>query len=62
MVTSNLPFDQWTSVRGHAESMYPGMTRLTGALLNRLTHLNPAIRQPHQFKRFKELSKGKTAV
>ena len=30
MVTSNLPFDEWTSVFGSE--------RLTGALLNRLTH------------------------
>lgn len=30
MVTSNLPFDEWTSVLGSE--------RLTGALLDRLTH------------------------
>ena len=30
VVTSNLPFDEWTSVFGSE--------RLTGALLNRLTH------------------------
>jgi DNA replication protein DnaC len=38
LVTSNLPFDEWTSVFGSE--------RLTGALLDRLTHHVPLSEKP----------------
>ena len=46
MVTTNLPFDQWTEVLGSE--------RLTGALLDRLTHRVHILEMNGESYRFKE--------
>ena len=51
LVTSNLPFDEWTSVFG-AE-------RLTGALLDRLTHHVHILEMNGESYRFRESMKAK---
>jgi len=56
MVTTNLPFDQWTEVLGSE--------RLTGALLDRLTHRVHILEMNGESYRFKDSvrRRGKTAV
>lgn len=49
VVTSNLPFDQWTEVLGSE--------RLTGALLDRLTHRVNILQMNGESYRFKESSR-----
>ncbi|MFH2113598.1 MAG: ATP-binding protein, partial [Spirochaetota bacterium] len=46
MVTTNLPFDQWTEVLGSE--------RLTGALLDRLTHRVQILEMNGESYRFRE--------
>ncbi len=56
MVTTNLPFDQWTEVLGSE--------RLTGALLDRLTHRVHILEMNGESYRFKDSvrRRGKTAA
>ena len=53
LVTSNLPFDEWTSVFGSE--------RLTGALLDRLTHHVHILEMNGESFRFRESMKNKKA-